>query len=451
MSQVHDATKSTTRLNALVVLAICICAAGIILQSRLLVTATIIPLGYHLYGQLTWVPPLNIAVERSVSDEAPAPGEQVEVTVTVTNRGTHTIPKLHIIDGVPPELGVARSTPRRATALRPSESTTVTYTLIAQRGTHEFVETYLNSQSFSGTEEREQAISATGVSRLACHATVSEPLDRDVTHQYAGQVETEEGGPGLEFYATREHQHSDPVSRIDWNRYAKEKELTTITYRERRGAPVIILVDLRSDINVARREVDPPASELDLYAAHQLLKPLLTYGSKVGLAFFTGSRIEWLPPNRGTNHETRIEIAIREARDQTWSENTTTLRMDETHASEEQVSATARTDGSDPLRSIFMQLHSRLEATTNILVVSPLLDSFPERAAEYFHAFGHDVAILSPNVVSEMTPGGRVAALDRRVASTQLRRTGTPVISWHPDDPLGEAIAQTFRWRGNYE
>lgn len=439
------ARHHTDRLVALVVLALVVSAVGIALGEAVVLLAAIAPIGYLLYGQLTTLPPLEVAVERELSDPSPTPGADVTVTVTVTNTGEHTLPKVHVIDGVPAELGVAGGSPRRASALRPGESTTLTYSVVAKRGVHEFGETYVNGQSFSGSEEREVSVSADGRSTITCHAAVSDPLEREVTHQYTGQLATDEAGTGLEFYAVRDHHHSDPVSRIDWNRYAKEGALTTIEYRERRGAPVVILVDLRSSAEVARRPIDPPASELSVYAAHRVLEPLLEYGNEVGLAMCTENRIEWLPVGRGSNHEARAELAMREAGERAWSENTMTL-TDRMSGPRSNGSATSRAvaDGSGEVNCPFEALEPRLPSSANVVVVTPVVDAFPRRVGQYLRAFDHHVTVLSPNVVSRDRPGGRVAALERELAISKLRRGGTEVISWDPDDPLGHAIARTL-------
>lgn len=436
-------SHETNRLAVLVVCAIIVCAIGLVTQTRMLLLAAIAPLGYILYGQLTTLPELTVAATRSVEADNPAPGAAVDVTVTVTNTGTHTIPKLHIVDGVPAELGVARGSPRRATALRPGESTTVTYTVVAKRGVHEFGDTYLNGQSFSGTSEREHGVDPTGVTVLTCQAAIDEPLDLNSTHQYTGQIATDEGGSGLEFHATREYRHGDPVTRVDWNRYAKEGTLTTVDYRERSGAPVVVLIDLRSAIDVARRAIDPPASELNIYAAHRLCRSLVEYGNEVGIAVYTDQTIEWLPLGRGADHISRIEMAIHDASDREWSTNTTTLGTRRTRGlGRGRAILVDRQERSEHAKS-FERLETRLPATANLHLVTPVLDSFPQRAVEHFVTVGHDVTILSPNVVARSSPGERLAGLDREIAIAELQQAGAGVVSWDPSETLAEAIART--------
>jgi uncharacterized repeat protein (TIGR01451 family) len=441
-------TRSTNRLTALIVVAILISAIGVFTGNRAVLVAAIAPVSYLLYGQLTALPELDLAVSRTLDESNPAPGSEVAVTLTVTNEGSSTIPKLQIVDGVPAELGVASGSPRRATALRPGESTTVTYSVIAKRGIYEFGDTYLNGQGFSSTDHREQGQSATGTTEITCDAAVHDPLERELTHKHTGQVPTDDGGTGTEFYAIREHQHSDPVNRIDWNRYAREGELTTVEFRERKGAPVVVLVDLRSAVDVARRQIDPPATELSVYAARRLLDPLFTYGTEAGVAFYTGSRIELLPPARGSDHKARTTLAFREAVAGDWSSNTTTLthRYSPTSMAGRSRTRGQRTvaDGDGSVQRSLESLEGRLPGRTNIILFSPFIDSFPGDVATYLQSFGHAVTVLSPDVTTRESAGGQLESLDRDVRITKLRRTGVGVISWDPDQPLAAAITRTL-------
>ncbi|MFB6298210.1 MAG: DUF58 domain-containing protein [Salinirussus sp.] len=422
-------TRRTGRLAGLVVLGVSLLAAGVAVRSHTVLVAALLPVAYLLYGQLAGVPALDVSVDRTVDEERPAPGSTVEVTVTVRNTGDRAIPKLHVVDGVPPELGVTDGSPRYATPLRPGESATFSYAVAARRRSHRFGEVYVAAQGFAGTTERETAVTAAGTAELTCQAAVDDPLPRTVTDRYAGQVPTDEPGAGLEFYATREYRRGDPTARIDWNRYAREGELATVEFRERRGAPVVVVVDARSAVDVARRPADPPASELAIYAAGQLVEPLLRRGSEIGLAFVTGSGIEWLAPGRGSNHEARIGAAVREAADREWSANTVTL----------DVAPEAAGD-----RGVVENITERLPTGANLVVVSPLLDDFPVRTAEYSRALGHAVSVLGPDVTARDSPGERMAAVDRVLAIRNLRRTGCRVVSWHPDDPLAAAVARTL-------
>lgn len=438
-------TRATNRLTALVVVAILVSAIGVFTGNRVVLLAAIAPVSYLLYGQLTALPALDVEICRTIDDTNPPPGSEVTVTLTVTNSGGSTVPKLQIVDGVPAELGVANGSPRRATALRPGESATVTYGVVAKRGTHEFGDTYLNGQGFSSTEQREEGQLATGTTEITCDAAVHDPVERELTHEHVGQVPTDDGGTGTEFYTIREHQHGDPVSRIDWNRYAREGKLTTVEFRERKGAPVVVLVDLRPEVDVARRAIDPPANQLSVYAARRLLDPLFTYGAETGVAFDTGSRTELLPPARGADQKARTTLAFREAVATEWSNNTTTLtRRSGRRATSGHANNRALADGDGTVQRTLESLEEHLPRRTNLILVSPFLDSFPRDVATYLQSFDHVVTVLSPDVTSRDTAGGQVESLDRDMRITRLRRTGVGVISWDPEQPLAEAITRTL-------
>lgn len=93
------------------------------------------------YARIAAVPEVSLHIERDITDSTPAPDDEVEVTLHVTNEGPRTLFDLRIVDGVPPALAVSDSPARLGTALRPGATATVTYTVTAIRGEHTWDET----------------------------------------------------------------------------------------------------------------------------------------------------------------------------------------------------------------------------------------------------------------------------------------------------------------------
>ena len=76
------------------------------------------------------------------------------------------------------------------------------------------------------------------------------------TTQYAGDVSTETGGSGLEFFSVRDYRPGDPMKWVDWNKLSKTGELATINYRKEQTATVTLL----SALSVTRIRSQRPAS-----------------------------------------------------------------------------------------------------------------------------------------------------------------------------------------------
>lgn len=231
------------------------------------------------YARIAAVPEVSLHIERDITDSTPAPDDEVEVTLHVTNEGPRTLFDLRIVDGVPPALAVSDSPARLGTALRPGATATVTYTVTAIRGEHTWDETVAVVRDPSGAVEcRETAFAET---TLRCEpelaATADLPL-RGLTSRYAGRVETDVPGSGLEFASIREYRRGDPIRRIDWNRRARTGELATVQFREERAAAVVLVVDTRSEAHVAPDADDETAVERCVDAASIAFPALLDSG-----------------------------------------------------------------------------------------------------------------------------------------------------------------------------
>jgi len=240
---------------------------GTLTRNPGILLGSIVGIGYAAYARSTPVGTVDLAIERSVSQTEPQPGETVEVTLTVRNEGRLPLPDLRIVDGVPEALAVSEGSPRCGTVLRGGDSVTLSYTITARRGTHEFGPALALVRNLPGSVE--QDLYLTDPTTITCRPTVQplqEPIPlRNQATPYTGQVETDDGGTGVEFQSVREYHPGDSLTRIDWNRRARTGELTTVEFREERAATVVILVDCRRSAYVGPTETaavgDLPTSD----------------------------------------------------------------------------------------------------------------------------------------------------------------------------------------------
>jgi len=87
-------------------------------------------------------------------------------------------------------------------------------------------------------------LDAEGDTSVTCANVVSRGALADATLPSADAPHRQRRS-GLEFHATRNYQSGDPVSRIDWRRFAKTNELTTVQYREEQAVRTVLVVDAR--------------------------------------------------------------------------------------------------------------------------------------------------------------------------------------------------------------
>ena len=405
--------------------------AGVLLGNTALFLSSTVGFAYATYRYGARPPGLDVAVERTIDDRSPAPSREIEVTFTATNEGERSLADLRIVDGVPERLGVVSGSPRHCTSLRPGESATFSYVLRARRGSHEFGATTLVARNISGSVSRreERRVEAT----VTCETRAEDVSLPARTSSYPGHITTDSGGEGVEFYATREYQAGDPLSRVDWKRYARTRELTTVDFRQTRAATVVVVVDVRAPSHVARRDGEPDAVELGQYAAERLAAALLRRNNRVGLSVF-GPPEKYLEPAGGDEQAARVRAALEENRS----------------ASEQRpVGLFSNHRRNRATESRFDTLRKRLPGAAQVVFVSPVLDEMAVDIAKRFEAYGHPVTVVGPDVTETDTPGGTVEGLERDDRIASVRSGGIRVIDWSPDDPIQSAVdAAAARWSG---
>ncbi|WP_132058809.1 DUF58 domain-containing protein [Halorussus amylolyticus] len=403
-------------------------AVGLLTGNTTTFLAGTVGFAYAAYRYATRVPDPEVSVERDIDDRSPLPSREVEITLTVRNDGDSAVPDLRIVDGVPDRLEVVSGSPRHATSLRPDESERFSYVVRARRGAHEFGPTTLVARSISGTAERRFERRVAG--SITCETRAEDfPLPAE-TSSYPGHITTDSGGEGVEFYATREFQPSDPMSRIDWKRFARTRELTTVEFRETRAATVVVVVDARTAAHVARRDGEPDAVALSEYAAERLAAALLRRNDRVGLARF-GPSERYLRPGGGDEQAARIRAELE-----------STAPPDDRGVGLFTESRRERAN-----ESRFDTLRKRLPDSAQVLFLSPLADEQAVDVAKRFRAYGHAITVVSPDVTGTDTPGGAVERIERNERIAEVRAGEVRVIDWSPDDPIRVAVsAATTRW-----
>lgn len=398
---------------------------AVLVGRPLVLLASVVGVAYAAHASRATQPEIDLAIEREVSDDRPEPGDEVDVTLTVRNEGDRTLGDLRLIDGVPAALPVTEGSPRRGTALRPGTETRLSYTIEARRGEHAFDPVTVLTRDLSGAIEVEHDEPVETTLRVVPRLVATTPLPlRQGTTPFTGRVQTDTGGSGVEFYATREYRHGDALSRIDWKRRARTGELTTLQFREERAATVVLLIDARTTAYRAPEPRAPHAVDRSVDAAGEIFAALLDSGDQVGIAAI-GRESLWLPP--GTSREHRAKAG----------------ELLATHP-------TLALSPSGDSSYISMQvrwLRRRLPASSQVVFFSPVVDDYAAQLARRLDAYGHATTVVSPDVTGDATPGQRLAAVEREIRLGSLRESGLRVIDWDAEQPLGVAIERAAaRW-----
>lgn len=427
-------------------------AAGLATGNAAIFVASTVGLVYAAYESATRHPEPELTVERTLEPAAPLPGDEVSVTVTVRNEGRRHLPDVRVVDGVPDRLRVVDGSPRFGTTLDVDDSAAFGYSVRARRGEHPFGETTVVCRDLAGTTESRASV--TVETTIDCGADVeSLPLSaRELTQ--TGRVQTQAGGDGVSFYGIREYQSADPMRRIDWNRFARTSELSTVEYRETAAASVVLLVDTRHP--VAARPRDPDAVQFCTYAAERLAETLLAENDRVGAATFDDCA--YLRPAADRNQYRRLRAFLAAV---TGGDGVTAdgQRDDgevgrlfppgaELRANRPSPTGSAPdrhgpvADGGDAVET----LDRRLPDEAQVVFCSPLLDDRAADAARRLAAYGQAVTVVSPDVTASETAGGTLAGFDRDERIDGLRGT-VRVADWTLTDPLAKTLARaTERW-----
>ncbi len=395
---------------------------GILLRSPAILLGAGLGIGYVAYARLPAADGIDLAIERTVDDETPAPGDEVTVTVRVTNTGSGALTDLRLVDGVPPSLAVSEGSPRQGTVLRPGDSSTVQYTVTATRGHHEFAPLLALVRNLPGSVEQDVYLTdetAIDCTPAAGSARESAPLRSAVTG-FPGQIETETGGAGLTFQTIREYQAGDPLSRVDWNHRARTGELATVDFRQQRAASVLLLIDARQSAYVGPTPDAPHAVDRSVGGAGRLFERLLDDGNEVGIAAM-GDPDCWLAPSTGTEHRERGR------------------RLFGTAGALSPVAPESRRMPADWLSP----LRQRLSPGTQLLVFSPLVEAHTVRLLRRLDARGFPVTVISPDPTGTATAAQKLAGLRRTMRLTDLREAGIPVVDWQPDRLLDAQLRAT--------
>ena len=429
-------------------------SVGLLAAEPALFAGAAIPLAYVLFGALARVPGgARIEAERSVAATAPTPGDPVDVTLTVENTGDRTLTDVRVVDGVPAELSVVSGSPRASRSLRSGESTTVEYAVRAKRGTYAFDDPVVRIRPLAATEVATTAVAADGDTALTCANVVADPPLADATLPRAGTLPTDSGGSGLEFHATRDYQPGDPVSRIDWRRFAKTDELTTVEYREEQAVRTVLIVDARPPTRVTPEPGYPTGAELSAYAAERLLDALAQSSvvaslTAAGLADedlvggLGPDGLAWADPDGGAEspQADRVFDGVQSAasRDGVAADGGPVSDTNGT-------SSERRSDGSpaaDQERGDpdVRDLLARLPPTAQVVVFSPLLDDWPTELVGSLRARNYPTTVVSPDVTGGEEPAQTIVALERALRLEAIELTGAALIDWDLDEPIDIAM-----------
>lgn len=391
-----------------------------------LLVAAMAPVVFIAVSSLMTVPPMtDLRLERTITPQQTYPGGTVTVTLVIENTGDGALGDLRAVDGVPAELPVVDGSPRGAVRLSSGERVTFEYTLRARHGEFEFEPVTLRSQDLSGERAETTDQSADGDHSFTANFKLDGYQLADQTTGLTGMLATDHGGEGLEFHGIRAYQPEDPVTRINWRQYARDRTLSTVDYRREEAAEVVLIVDARQPTAVARDETAPSGTERAVRAATEIAGGLLAERNRVGAVALGVDSAEaaegfgWISPGEGRDIRSRLHALFDDAIAAV--------------TPEEDSDRSERT--ADPLEIV-----RRLSPRAQVLLFTPLVDDYPVELLRQLRTAGHPVTVYTPDVTGGQSTGGRVAAAQRALRVRELQILGVSVVEWGADESLAVAM-----------
>jgi uncharacterized protein (DUF58 family) len=380
---------------------------------------------YLLVGYFRAPEKIELQATRHLSVERTSPNQNVDVTVTVTNRGS-SLDEILLEDLLPQGLTVRSGLSRHLLRFKKGESYTFAYTLSGPRGGY----------VFEGLEARVNDHLAVSRSKVRVEAKgrlfVLPPVTRvrhiairpRRTRVYAGSIPARAGGSGTDFFGVREYQPGDPPSAINWRASARYTDtLYANEYQQERVADVGIVLDGRKLTNEFAG--GHSLFEYSVQAAASLADALLNQGNRVGLLLYA-SYLGWTFPGYGKFQRERILHAL----------------------------ANAKT-GESQVFSDLEYIPTRLfPPESQIVFVSPLNDEDLKPLIR-LRAQGYDVLVVSPNPVKfelsylsasnqNIDLAGRVIHMERLLLLQKLQRANIHVLDWDVSESFDLLVRKTF-------
>ncbi len=376
---------------------------------------------YLLIGYLQTPEQVKLEATRELSIERTSPNQDVNVTVTVINRGS-SLEEILLSDTVPAELAIRSGFSRHLLSLASGSSYRIVYTVAGPRGgyTFETIEAQITDHL--------------AVSRSDVHVGAKKRLFvlpplmrvRNIairprrTRVYAGTIPSRAGGAGTEFFGVREYQPGDSPHSINWRASARYTDtLYANEYQQERVADVGIVLDGRNKTNEFVQ--GHSLFEYSVQAAASIADALLNQGNRVGLLLYA-TYLGWTVPGYGKIQRERILHAL----------------------------ASART-GDSQVFSDLEHIPTRLfPPESQIVFVSPLSEDDWKPLVQ-LRAQGYDVLVVSPNPVkfelsylpsanSNVNLAGRVMHMERLLLLQRLQRASIHVLDWDVKEPFDSFV-----------
>jgi uncharacterized repeat protein (TIGR01451 family) len=398
---------------------------GIVTKHASVLALALPVLVYLLAGLRRGPAGLHLEAERSVSAERVLSGDEVSITLTVTNRGG-SLEEVLVEDLLPDGLEVVSGEARHLVRLAGGKSITWMYRVRGRRGYYSLNRVRVSARDPLGLFRVQEILPTDGQlfilpPTLRLRRVSIKPRR---TRVYSGSIPARQGGTGVEFFNVRDYRSGDPPRWINWRATARHPQgLYSNEFEQERVVDVGIILDGRRGTN----EFGPRSIfEHSILAAAALTDAFLNAGNRVGMLSY-GKQIVWTLPAYGKLQSERIlhDLSRLEAGDSTSFTN------------------------------IYVPRHI-FPPHSQLVLVSPLMAEDFSSLAE-LRLRGYHLLVISPNPVAfefaalpkngDTLLAERIVQMQRRVLLRRLRGMGIHTVDWDVSQPFEQVAKRELERR----
>ena len=365
----------------------------------------------------------ELTIRRETSATNVYKGDDIVISLTITNNSYRRTQQLEIFDNVPHQMKIRRGINQIRLNLGPGQTTKMDYMLRCPlRGHYSIGPISVRYRNAFGLFVNESRIDD------LCDITVfpqvrdieNAMLKADVPKMYTGATTLRTPGPGMEFYSLREYLSTDSLRSINWKAFARTGDLMVNQKTRDAVTDVFVILDTREVSRIGTVLKNP--LEMGASAAASIASHFLKRKDSVAMVTF-GDRMDFLPADTGDKQQYKILSRL----------------------------ASVSPSGSMPLQAVTNALAPRISRGSPVFIISSLEgDGTTLTAIRNLSGNGHEVIVLSPSSVDLERLVSRiprmayeVLKLERQNRLTAVSGYGAKVVDWMPDVELSQALLQS--------
>ena len=272
------------------------------------VTVFVLPIAFLIFipSKFPKLEPVPLTVRRRIQPKRSIGDEDVDVTLTVTNKSAQLIEALQLEDNIPNELKLKSGYNLLTLSLGPRETAEVRYRLSSPpRGTHQLGPTLVRFAD--NLQLRREYARIPNFDELIVLPKIEDLGTIDLKGRrvgaWPGLVPSRRMGIGSEFFEIAPYNPGDDLRRVNWKASARLGQLVTNEFEGEQVVDALVVLDCSEDVSSDIFDYD--VLEFQVGFAASLCSQLIMQGNRVGLSVYGAART-WVDLAFGKRHLLRL-------------------------------------------------------------------------------------------------------------------------------------------------